>query len=326
MNNFSAVRLVPVAPQLETRDFEDVELLYEKLSRAVPEDLESAPSRVLVFPEYIGLGFYLTAGGNEALSAKSLMGAMGNLTRLRKRKTLWNFFRTYLDFFIGPAGERLKRAVFQTYASEAWQMYHEVFSNLAEAHHSWVVAGSILSPPVVGSEIKWRVKGSELLNRSVVYNPTGSITGVVPKLHLTPFEKGFVNPGEIKNWRVIPTEFGNLAVFICADCWYPELYAEALAQSATHYAVPAMVNPQSAWNEPWQGYQPRQSTPADVPAGLEGQITEAAAWLKFGLAGRLENIRHGGGVVSQFQGHLLDLSAYGESMVMGPGNPAEKEN
>lgn len=312
-----SVQLIPVAPRLTAHDFRDVEFLYEKLLRAIPKNLP-AERVVLVFPEYIGLGFYLTLGGEPVFQAKSIAVAMGVLAKAKMSRVLWQFFKTYLDFFVGPTEQRLKRAVFQTYARDAWNLYRETFENLAEAHNCWVVGGSILLPKITKQQDKWAIRGNRLFNQSVVFDPAGKIAGVTGKVHLTPDESGFVNGAHASEWRPMETPWGKLAVLICADCWYPDMYGRALEMGATHYAVPAMVSPHTAWTESWQGYQPTSSTPVDIPAGIVGNITEAEAWERFGLAGRLKNIRHQGGVISHFNGQFLNLTAFGESKVVSP--------
>lgn len=311
------VQLIPVTPHLSADDFRDVELLYEKLLKAIPKNLAGEQS-VLVFPEYIGLGLFLLLGGEPILKAKSLAVGMGELAKAKLGRVVWQFFKTYLDFFVGPAGQRLKRAVFQTYAGAAWRLYREIFGNLAEAHDCWVVGGSILLPEIVRQKQGWDLRGNRLFNQSVVFDPAGKIAGVTAKVHLTPDESGFVNRADEEEWRPVATPWGKLAVLICADCWYPGMYGRALEYGATHYAVPAMVSPNSAWSAPWQGYQPASSTPADIPAGLVGNISEAEAWKRFGLEGRLKNVRHEGGVISQFNGKFLNLTAFGESQVITP--------
>ncbi|MCF7796770.1 MAG: hypothetical protein K9N11_03795 [Lentisphaeria bacterium] len=311
------VQLIPVSPRLSADDFRDVELLYEKLRRAIPGKLDGEQT-VLVFPEYIGLGFYLTLGGGPVLKSKSLALAMSEMAKAKMGRVLWQFFKTYLDFFVGPAEQRLKRAIFQTYARDAWAIYRVTFENLAEAHNCWVVGGSILLPEIALQQGKWRLRGNRLFNQSVVFNPAGNIAGVTSKVHLTPDESGFVNRSDAKKWGPVETSWGKLAVLICADCWYPDMYGRALEMGATHYAVPAMVSPNTAWANPWQGYRPAASEPADIPAGLVRNITEAEAWERFGLEGRLKNIRHQGGVISNFKGQLLNLTAFGESKVISP--------
>ena len=311
------VQLYPISPKLTATDFRDVDLLYETILKALPEKKTDADETVLVFPEYFGLGFFIAQGGEAALKARSIPAAMGELIRKHLGRVAWHFFKTYLDFFVGPADQRFKRAIFQTYAPDVWLLYRALFSNLAEAHQSWVVAGSILMPELVpGGKNGWGIVGDQLYNQSVVFNPNGEIAGVVTKIHLTPEEAGFVNAGSLEKWRPIQTGWGKLAVMICADCWYPELYSRSLQYGATHYAVPAMVSPNTAWSSPWRGYKPKASTPADIPPELVGQISEAEAWERFGLVGRLKNIRHAGGVISQFQGAFLDLTATGESQVI----------
>jgi len=313
------VQLIPVDPRLSAVDFRDIDLLYEKLTRALRASKNMvAKQQVLVFPEYIGLGLFLNQGGESVLEAGSIAAGLGALAKQHLGSVVWQFFKTYLDFFVGPAEQRLKRSVFQTFANEVWKIYCELFGNLAEAHRNWVVAGSILLPKIARGKSGWQLQGNRLYNQSVVFDPRGEIAGVTAKVHPTPDELGFINAGDLAAWQPVTTSWGKLAVFICADCWYPDMYSQALKFEATHYAVPAMVSPETAWSDPWNGYQPASTTPADIPAGLVGNLTEGEAWERFGLNGRLKDIRHQGGVVSQFKGSMLDLKAFGESQIIEP--------
>ena len=91
----------------------------------------------------------------------------------------------------------------------------------AQRHGLWVVAGSI---PLTASA------PDKMLNASLVYNPAGECVARYDKIHLFGFSKGqerydeaaFIEAGEQP--VAVNTPFGRLALSICYDLRFPELY------------------------------------------------------------------------------------------------------
>ncbi|MDP3538649.1 MAG: carbon-nitrogen hydrolase family protein [Azonexus sp.] len=91
----------------------------------------------------------------------------------------------------------------------------------AQRHGLWLFAGSI--PLTAASPDKMR-------NSSLVYNPAGECVERYDKMHLFGFRKGdesydeaaFIEPGE--ELVAVDTPFGRVALSICYDLRFPELY------------------------------------------------------------------------------------------------------
>jgi len=78
--------------------------------------------------------------------------------------------------------------------------------------------------------------GERLYNSAVFVGPAGLI-GRYRKLHLWNDEKRFFAPGDL-GLPVFDTAFGRLAIAICYDGWFPEVYRLASAQGADLVCVP----------------------------------------------------------------------------------------
>lgn len=91
----------------------------------------------------------------------------------------------------------------------------------AQRHGIWLVAGSI--PLAASSTEKMR-------NASLVYNPAGECVQRYDKVHLFGFRKGdecydeasFIEAGD--RVAAVDTPFGRIALSICYDLRFPELY------------------------------------------------------------------------------------------------------
>jgi len=78
--------------------------------------------------------------------------------------------------------------------------------------------------------------GDKLYNSALVTGPQGYI-GTYRKLHLWDEENQFFEPGNL-GLPVFHTELGCLAVAICYDGWFPEVYRLLALQGADMVAVP----------------------------------------------------------------------------------------
>lgn len=79
-------------------------------------------------------------------------------------------------------------------------------------------------------------EGEHLYNSAVFVGPAGLI-GRYRKLHLWNDEKRFFEPGNL-GLPVFDTPFGRLAIAICYDGWFPEVYRLASAQGVDLVCVP----------------------------------------------------------------------------------------
>ena len=91
----------------------------------------------------------------------------------------------------------------------------------AQRHGIWIFAGSI---PLTAS------RADKMRNTSLVYNPAGECVERYDKVHLFGFRKGeeaydeasFIEPGD--QLVSVETPFGRIALSICYDLRFPELY------------------------------------------------------------------------------------------------------
>lgn len=91
----------------------------------------------------------------------------------------------------------------------------------AQRHGIWIFAGSI---PLAASV------SDKMRNSSLVYNPAGECVERYDKMHLFGFQKGeesyneaaFIEPGD--ELVAVDTPFGRIALSICYDLRFPELY------------------------------------------------------------------------------------------------------
>ncbi len=121
---------------------------------------------------------------------------------------------------IGAADrERLQaREDFGTGPIQSW------LAETAVRHGLWLVAGSI----PLRAEARRKMRNSLLM-----FDPTGVCVARYDKLHLFSFDNGqeryeealFIEPGEMP--KVADTSFGRIALSICYDLRFPELYRQA---------------------------------------------------------------------------------------------------
>ncbi|HSG24364.1 MAG TPA: carbon-nitrogen hydrolase family protein [Azonexus sp.] len=91
----------------------------------------------------------------------------------------------------------------------------------AQRHGVWIFAGSLPLTAAVPNKMR---------NASLVYNPAGECVARYDKVHLFGFKKGeelydeatFIEPGD--QLVAVDTPFGRVALSICYDLRFPELY------------------------------------------------------------------------------------------------------
>ena len=118
---------------------------------------------------------------------------------------------------------------------------------------------------------------------------------------------------KVGEFKVYDTAAGKLAVTICADSWYPEVYDQIKSQGATLLAIPSYSTPSGIWSSKWQGYNGAPN-PSDVDQSDINSITEEMAWLKYSMAGRAQQagIQHGMNIF--LRGDLWDLGDDGKTI------------
>ena len=93
--------------------------------------------------------------------------------------------------------------------------------------------------------------GAHLYNSALFTGPAGHL-GIYRKLHLWHDEKRFFEPGD-RGVPVFETPLGRIAIAICYDAWFPEVWRLAAMQGADIVCVPT-------------NWVPMPSQPDDRPA------------------------------------------------------------
>lgn len=170
----------------------------------------------------------------------------------------------------------------------------------AQRHGIWLFAGSL--PLTAEAPDKMR-------NASLAYNPTGECVARYDKVHLFGFKKGdeaydeaaFIEPGN--QLVTVDTPFGKVALSICYDLRFPELY-RALAP-VDLILVPAAFT-ETTGRAHWEIL-------------LRARAIENQCYLlAVGQGGRHENGRltHGNSMIIDPWGEILDRKLKGPGVVI----------
>lgn len=170
----------------------------------------------------------------------------------------------------------------------------------AQRHGIWIFAGSL--PLTASSPDKMR-------NASLVFNPAGECVARYDKIHLFGFRKGdeaydeasFIEPGD--QIVAVDTPFGKVALSICYDLRFPELY-RALAP-VDLILVPAAFT-ETTGKAHWEIL-------------LRARAIENQCYvLAVGQGGRHENGRmtHGNSMIIDPWGEILDRKLKGPGVVI----------
>lgn len=294
--------LVGVQPYLTGADYASAESLHRKLDgymQAAQRRGWFTPRTVVVWPEFTGTWLVAAGAGQAASRAASIKSLM---LRLVMRRPL-RFARFYLA---AREDDRMASAVFRAQAGQMAAAYQRVFSRLACNFAVTVVAGSIVlpQPSVSGGEV--RAGSGALYNSAAVFAPDGSAhASLARKAFPTPDETGFVQAAPLSSLPAFDTPAGRLGVLICADAWFPHCYEHMDKLGVEFLAVPSFsLLPD--WHQPWGGYTVKPA-PADVDPDDAGRLSEAQAWQRYALGGRLPQSRARAGMNVFMHGQLWDL-------------------
>jgi len=307
--------LLGIQPFMVSEDYVSGEAFYAKLSGYLDVASQMGwlnEKTIVVLPEYIGTWLVVVGENQRVHRAASIARAMQALV-------LGNPFSFIKTLPSAEADDVVKYALFRMKAAQMAEVYHHVFSRLAQKYAVTAVAGSILLPSPGVSDGRLTIGDGPLYNVSVVYDPGGSAhESVVRKAFPIEAEQPFTAQAPVAELPVFDTPAGKLGVLICADSWYPSSYEILKAQQADFVAVPSYLSPSGSWGEHWRGYNGALA-PGDVDARDVNRLTEGQAWLKYALAGRLADagIKHGINVF--LRGDLWDLGSDGHTVVVKGG-------
>ena len=265
------------------------------------------PRTVAVFPEHIGT-WLVTAGAPRGVyQAETVEGAMTALI-------VANPLPYAGSFLASDEPDRAAAAVFRMRSADMARRYQTAFSTLAREFDITIVAGSVVlaGAHVEDGRIRTREDGA-LENVSAVFAPDGSVhRALVRKVYPIPSEAGFTAAAGLEDYPVFDTPAGRLGVLICADSWHPDVYA-ALGD-AELLAVPAFLQPDGVWGQPWGGYV--TPWPDDAPREDAGRLTEGEAWTTHALAGRLQNTSARAGITAFLGGSLWGMGSDGAAIAV----------
>ncbi len=315
--------LLGVQPWMVAADYASQSSLRDKLASYL--EIASGhgwlgPRTIVVWPEYIGTWLAVTETAAAAIRARTLSGAMRALA-------LRHFPGLLRAFLVTPEQDRLAGAIFRTRAQAMAHHYQAVFSGLAREYAVTMVAGSTVlpSPEVVDGGVT--AGDGPLYGTTAVFGPDGrAYPDLVRKAFPIGSELSFMTPGSVEDLPAFETPAGRLGVLICADSWYPASYRRLEALGVALVAVPSYIATAGAWDRPWRGYDgapaPNDVDPADV-----GRLTEAQAWKKYALAGRMAGSGARAATNVFLSGALWDLGAEGGSlMVTADGTAVQAES
>lgn len=313
----SGTNLLAIQPYMLTEDYASGERFEAKLDGylAVAKAQGFLSERtVVIWPEYIGTWLAAAEERREVYEAPHLQQAMTTLVL----SNLFSFLR-WLPF--ADAQDRLKGALFLMKARRMAALYEQVFGRLAARYRIVLVAGSTVLPDPTVQDGHITIGSGPLYNTSAVFGPDGRLLGpLVRKLFPTKDELPFLRAGKPDDLPVFATPAGKLGVLICADSWYPTPYEKLRQKGAEVIAVPSYLATAGAWQSPWHGYS-GSAAPAGVDPADIGRISEAQAWLKYALLGRLRETRARIGVNVFLRGRLWDLGEDGTSYFATPSGP-----
>jgi predicted amidohydrolase len=277
--------LLGVEPYITPHDYSSKESFFDLLNNcmlAARRESWLNEKTIVLFPEYIGTWLVLTGESGKLFRASSLAAA---------ERTMFFSHPLKIGATILKSKERGGAAAFfRMKAGQMAEIYHDVFSRLAREFAVTIIAGSIVLPAPHISGRGLILAEGPLHNVSVIFqSDSAAAPRLIHKAFPTSRELPFTTPGSPADIPGLESPAGRLGVLICADSWYPEAYAPLKEHGIDLIAVPSydMFGAQ-AWNQPWIGYDGWQA-PADVAIGDVGMISEAQAWEKYSLAGRIQS-------------------------------------
>lgn len=301
--------LLGVQPWLQPADYASAARLQARLEGWLREAAARGwlgERTIVVFPEHIGT--WLVAADESGLVHRAgTLGAAMPWIALRHPIAVARAWR--------DAGEadRLVAALFRARAAPMADAYQQVFANLARAHRVTIVAGSIVLPEPRIADGRVRPGTGALYNTGAVFSPAGDAQALVRKLYPIASELPFTARGAPAALRTVDTPAGRLGVLVCADAWYPDAWAALRRQGVDVVAVPSFAAGDGLWEAPWAGYNGAAAPPDVDPADI-GRIDEAAAWLRYAMAGRLPGSGARAGINVFLRGQLWDLGDDGATI------------
>ncbi|TBH20086.1 nitrilase-related carbon-nitrogen hydrolase [Thermus thermamylovorans] len=186
-------------------------------------------------------------------------------------------------------------------ARQAYGVFREAMAEAARAFGTYLLAGTLLSPPYEEELARGRFARTPLFqNLALFFNPEGRLLAQVPKMELTPPER-WLRRGSFGP-HLVETRAGKVGILICLDGFF-ERHLDRVDAWGAQILLQPSANP-APWDRPW---------PWD-PSRKEGEVWLASARER--LLGR-ENLRLL--LNPMLNGRILGLAFEGRSGIYGPG-------
>lgn len=303
--------VVLIQPWMTTMDYSSEQNFRNKIFGYINEGRKQGlipECSLIVFPEHIGTWLVAAGEKQSVIHAPTIQKAMTTML-------LSDFFNSGFSLRNIPEGKsRVPVAIFRYKSTDMKRIYQKVFSEVARKTASYVIAGSI----VEYTDPKDSLNTPGLYNVSYVFNAQGSEVAKIFKAYPTSDELDFLNAYQTPWRRSVVTPVGLTQVLICADSWQPYAYLQAKADSAFFVAVPSFIAGDGHLQKSWQGYD-GTPTPDDVAVADIGHITEAEAWERYALPGRLQLSGSSNSSNVFLRGQLWDLGSDGHSYFIRDG-------
>lgn len=304
-----AANLVAIQPEFEASDFMTVDSIIAKV-RTYFESCKKAglftSKTVVVLPEYLGSWFMFTGENQRFYQKKSVQSAMlGTIWKNRAR--FWRGFKE------SKSSDRLTELGFRLKTKEMAEAYQRMGSTLAREYGVTLIPGSINLPGAYFDLGKLGTRADQpLQNIAAVFRPDGSMESeIVRKAFPTAPELKFLKAAPVESLPVFDTPAGRIGVLICADVWHPEALVELSKKGVDAIVVPQLTEHGEIWNKPWGGYSPQPDAKDVDPRdhdGIAPDLTEAQAWDKYAMPGRLALSGARAGVMASMAGRAWDMN------------------
>lgn len=311
-NLSSRPNLVAIQLEMYPEDYANKERFYNKLNLYFQKASQAGflkEKTIVLLPEYTGTWLVVANEKASIYKASSLFSAMVQLVLSNPISILAQIPNSLQE------EDPLAAAIFRSKSSSMAFNYSEVFKQLASQYKVAIIPGSIVlaEPRVQDNTIQTNPKG-KLYNSSFVFYPNGIIDPQVTlKKYPIDSELKFIQPA-LESHLFTYQIFGEkVAILICADSWYPDLYDKI--KPVNTILVPSYSAQNDSMSLLWSGYNGFPD-PKDVLEEHKGKILEKEAWFLYSLPGRLPQTKAQRGVITFLRGNLWDLGSDGNIVVV----------
>jgi predicted amidohydrolase len=300
--------IIGIQPIMATSDFASEENYFQKLDNYMQEADKKNwldDNTIVLFPEYVGTWLVVANQRKSIYKSKSINAAMIQLIAMKPFQFLNHWLKSKAD-------NKVNEAIFTMEAEKMAGIYQRTFSKLAAKYEVNIVAGSIVLPKATVKNGHLEIAEVPLQNISAWFYPDGKMAeNLIRKVYPIKEELSFTKAGNLTDLPVFETPMGKVASIICADSWYPDIYAHLKEKQVDILLVPSYSSPIELWNQPWNGYN-GSDAPTDVENSDIGNLTEQEAWVKYSMLGRSASANIAYGINTFLQGQLWDMTAAGD--------------